>query len=336
MKRYTIPHFGDYTIALKALIDPDAEFVITTPTHRTIELGVRHSPEFICYPYKIVLGNMIENINLGATDLFMLDINASPFEAECRLAYYSLLQKMFLTEHKVAFHRLRIEKIVQSLKKELPDCSLFKIVNNIMLFALKTYLIDSLNTAYYRTISEGKKKVKDEILREIYMTNKAFGLLKVKKKIKKSFPQSKGRLRVAIIGEIYLIHETSINNDIAGILNDLGVEVDVLANLSHFILYSFCKKRMIKKYAKTSKEYLDCAVGGHGLDSVAHMIESGKYAGIIQILPFGCMPETSVRPILSKVASDKKINYLSLSLDQHAGKAGLETRLEAFVDMIRK
>jgi intein/homing endonuclease len=48
-----------------------------------------------------------------------------------------------------------------------------------------------------------------------------------------------------------------------------------------------------------------------------------------------CMPESSVRPILQKISQDKNLPFLSLSLDEQTGEAGLQTRLEAFVDMLK-
>ena len=73
----SFPNLGYDTYALKTLLeDLGAEVVLAPPnSRRTIELGSLHSPELICMPYKITLGNMIaflyacENEGLTILDL---------------------------------------------------------------------------------------------------------------------------------------------------------------------------------------------------------------------------------------------------------------------------
>jgi predicted nucleotide-binding protein (sugar kinase/HSP70/actin superfamily)/intein/homing endonuclease len=48
-----------------------------------------------------------------------------------------------------------------------------------------------------------------------------------------------------------------------------------------------------------------------------------------------CMPETTVRPILQKISQEKKIPFISFSLDEQTGEVGITTRIEAFVDLIK-
>ena len=48
-----------------------------------------------------------------------------------------------------------------------------------------------------------------------------------------------------------------------------------------------------------------------------------------------CMPEVTVRPILEKIHKESGIPFLSLSLDEQVAEAGISTRLEAFVDVVR-
>jgi predicted nucleotide-binding protein (sugar kinase/HSP70/actin superfamily)/intein/homing endonuclease len=48
-----------------------------------------------------------------------------------------------------------------------------------------------------------------------------------------------------------------------------------------------------------------------------------------------CMPETSIRPILQKIHLETSIPFLSLSLDEQVAEAGIDTRIEAFVDVVK-
>ncbi len=48
-----------------------------------------------------------------------------------------------------------------------------------------------------------------------------------------------------------------------------------------------------------------------------------------------CMPEVTVRPILEKIHQESGIPFLSLSLDEQVAEAGIDTRLEAFIDVVK-
>jgi benzoyl-CoA reductase/2-hydroxyglutaryl-CoA dehydratase subunit BcrC/BadD/HgdB len=60
-----------------------------------------------------------------------------------------------------------------------------------------------------------------------------------------------------------------------------------------------------------------------------------RFDGVIQLLPAMCMPETTVRPILEKIHQETGIPFLSLSLDEQVAEAGIDTRIEAFVDVVK-
>jgi predicted nucleotide-binding protein (sugar kinase/HSP70/actin superfamily) len=98
------------------------------------------------------------------------------------------------------------------------------------------------------------------------------------------------------------------------------------------------KKHMRKHLGRIARPYLDCPVGGHALDSVAHTLTCAErcYDGMVHLCPAGCMPEVSIRPILRKISREKEIPILQLSFDEHTSPVGVATRLEAFTDILRK
>jgi len=54
---------------------------------------------------------------------------------------------------------------------------------------------------------------------------------------------------------------------------------------------------------------------------------------VVHLLPFTCMPEVIAKGILGRVSSDMGVPVLSLSIDEQTGRAGVETRLEALLDL---
>ena len=58
------------------------------------------------------------------------------------------------------------------------------------------------------------------------------------------------------------------------------------------------------------------------------------YAGVIQISTFNCGADSMMAESFRRVCKQKGVPYMLLMMDEHTGKAGVDTRLEAFVDSI--
>lgn len=64
-------------------------------------------------------------------------------------------------------------------------------------------------------------------------------------------------------------------------------------------------------------------------------LESEVYDGVIQLTSFNCGCDSIVSEFYEEILRDKGIPYMSLILDEHTAIAGIDTRLEAFIDSIR-
>jgi benzoyl-CoA reductase/2-hydroxyglutaryl-CoA dehydratase subunit BcrC/BadD/HgdB len=58
------------------------------------------------------------------------------------------------------------------------------------------------------------------------------------------------------------------------------------------------------------------------------------YDGLVHVKSAGCTPEIDIMPVLQRIGADFKIPILYLIYDSQDGDAGLQTRIEAFYDMI--
>jgi predicted nucleotide-binding protein (sugar kinase/HSP70/actin superfamily) len=150
-------------------------------------------------------------------------------------------------------------------------------------------------------------------------------------------------LRIGITGEIYTILDPYTSLGIEEELGHLGVEVDRSIYLSGWIAkHVLCGLvpgyRSIKSYPGYAKPYLAHFVGGHGLETVGAAVKFAQegFDGIIQIFPLTCMPEIVAAGILPKVQETYKVPIMTLIVDEHTGQAGMQTRLEAFVDLIER
>ncbi len=61
-----------------------------------------------------------------------------------------------------------------------------------------------------------------------------------------------------------------------------------------------------------------------------------KLDGFCFIFSFGCGPDSLIGEIMEREAKEKDIPFLKLIIDEHTGRAGIITRLEAFVELLKR
>ncbi|MEO0113887.1 MAG: acyl-CoA dehydratase activase-related protein [candidate division WOR-3 bacterium] len=61
-----------------------------------------------------------------------------------------------------------------------------------------------------------------------------------------------------------------------------------------------------------------------------------KVSGIVTIISFGCGPDSLIAELMAEKAKASNKPFLSLIIDEHTGRAGLITRLEAFIELIKR
>lgn len=74
MRKITFPHMGNLFIIGKALFE-ELGFEVVIPPYNNksaLEIGKRLSPEFICLPFKLNMGNFIQAIEMGANTIVIL------------------------------------------------------------------------------------------------------------------------------------------------------------------------------------------------------------------------------------------------------------------------
>ena len=345
--KITFPYWGNYTIAFNALFQKlGVDFVSPERSNsKSIEEGAKISPEMYCLPLKVNIGNYLKAVKKGADTVFMV----THLSGSCRLRYFAIVQEKILSDigHKVDFVVFNQNPIdIYSKIKNISGASFGRIVSASFLFFKKLNLIEMLEKkARYlrsREIIKGEtREVLKLAFKKIDRAGRASEISKLKKEILKKISEikidkNKKVPRVGIIGEIFIVTDDSVNFKIEEKLGEAGIEAYCEMNIT----YHLKKKAFPWKNFKIQKKampYLESKVGGHGIDAVCEMIEYSKenFDGIVHLLPFGCMPETTVRPILEKIHKESGIPFLSLSLDEQVAEAGINTRIEAFVDVVK-
>jgi predicted nucleotide-binding protein (sugar kinase/HSP70/actin superfamily) len=349
---------GNLYITARALLEGlGLEVVVPPPcTKRTLTLGTQHSPEFACLPLKLNLGNYIEAAERGAEVIVMAG-GVGP----CRFGYYAQVQREILRD--LGYH---LEMVVL----EPPDVHFSELVEKIKYLCRTDWrrAIGGARLAWWKTraVDEVEKRVQWVRAREkvpgtadrIYdKARAAIDRAESKYAIKRAAQEALAELdaverdevreaevvKIALVGEIYTLLEPFMNMDIEKKLGRMGAEVRRNLYLSEWINdHLFAGLMRIdspaKKTKKLARQYLGYFVGGHGRESVGSVVYFARegFDGLIQLAPFTCMPEIVAEAILPKASQDYGLPVMTIFLDEQTGEAGLVTRLEAFVDMVRR
>ena len=342
--KVTFSHFGNYNIAFKALFEKMGFEVVLSQKigPKDIENGAKISPEMFCLPFKANVGSYLASIEKGADTIFMWDNCGT-----CRQRYYGVIQEKVLKDNRYNIPVINFTAKNSILKlKKLSGLSFFQMLVIGKFILRQINLIEEIEklAKFYRP-REKKKGETNEVMKfclgNLIKIRKERELSKFKKEVERKFAgieieKNRDLLKVGIIGEIYTVIEEVVNHEIEAKLGKMGIEVERDLTLTEFMKNGIFPWKKWKTN-RLAKPYLKSSVGGHGINSVAEMIDYANkgFDGVVQLLPLACMPETLVRPILQKIHQETGIPFLSISLDEQTAEAGIDTRLEAFVDVVK-
>lgn len=139
----------------------------------------------------------------------------------------------------------------------------------------------------------------------------------------------KAPLRVAFIGHPYNLFDININKDLLTLTKSLGMEIITSDFLS--------EKEIDREVSDLSKE-IYWSSGREIVGSLFHFLSSGV-DGVVFLTSFKCGIDALLQEFIKrrlKVRGGSSIPLLVLSFDEHTGREGLTTRLEAFQDVMEQ
>ena len=352
------PRMGRIDIPLKALlVSLGAKVVIPPPnSNEALEIGVRNSIEGICLPYKLNLANYIMALDKGANTLMMFQAPGS-----CRLGNYTKMAQKTLKQMGYEFDMVIFDMYKSKMKQTLQAfwhvtrcINPWRYYKGFSLGFNKFFAIDTAERLLFytrpREIHKGDaEKCYNKWLQIVDETNSVWKAKQLKKAIIKDFKQipinkDKKVPIVYLIGEFFVLLDPYTNQNIEKELGDMGVEVqrqimfgDWLEHVLKPSLF-YRKESHRERSVRYAKKYMKRAIGGECLETIGDTVYAAKHGvdGIIHISPFSCMPEIVAQNILPKVSKEEDIPVMSLVLDEQTGKAGYITRIEAFIDLVKR
>jgi len=356
-------------ITAKYLLESLGAKVIPPPavSQKTIEIGLSLCDEQYCMPFKVNVGDIVRAVEAGANTVL-----AAQSEGLCRFGGLWVPQKKIVERYfgkEIDFIPINqfdsmssINKLIDTIKITISKEELIDVIERTI------YKIDLCNEAtglsnYIRPRAVNKRKLSDIFWTAIDKidTAKTWKDIKdTKDKIHKLFSDIPVNdkikpVKIMLTGSIFDVAVPSSKFQLVEILGNMGAEVIptlefhdiiVLKNIAH----DEKSKIRASEYARRNKELSQAAkkyigvmasyygFGGFAMQTVgnAALAKEKGFDGIVHIYPFGCMPEIVARSMLKKISKDTDIPILSLSIDEHTAAAGFLTRIEAFMDIVRR
>lgn len=355
--KITIPHMGNVYIAAKILFDClGIDYVIPPLNNKeALMLGSKYSPEEICLPFKLMIGNYIAGIKMGA-DTVLLVSSCGP----CRFGEYAELQSKILSQLGYNIKFIVIDPVKSTGFKEFINRlgkvgaeskkNSFSKINSIFTAYTAMNLLDEVEkTAHELAGYENNKgecrRLLSSCKKDVFNCNDPNAALRILRSYRNklrhlSVNYKKKPLKIAIIGEIYTVIEPFPNLYIEDLLMAAGVSSYRKLTPSWWVRDTLLRPFRLnsRHLLEASNEFLPHYIGGHARECIGEAVLASRnhLDGAIQIFPMGCMPEIVSKSILPTLSREKNLPILSLVVDEMTGEAGYMTRIEAFLDLLER
>lgn len=347
--KITFPHMGRIHIPLTALFKEIGIQVITPPPNNddTKRLGYKYSPEYACMPFKMILGNIINSLDSGADTVVMLG-GSGP----CRFGYFGHLVNLILKDRGYRFEFINLEPSTMFWDihhfKAITGCRYRDLTTALILGWHKLQAIDSLEALYWAVLPRSLEfdRVNNLFARSITELSNCdtvpavFEAYRTYRRLLTCCITCDSALpKVGIVGDIYTLNEPYSNHNVETMLAQRGVITSRAVYTSEWVKYNALfweRRKRVRQMMELSKGYLSECIGGFALETVYHSLRfaDNGYDGILHVMPVTCIPEIVSKQILSQIARKKNIPVMSITVDEHNDKTGIETRLEAFAEIL--
>ncbi|MBY8984799.1 MAG: hypothetical protein KGD65_07020 [Candidatus Lokiarchaeota archaeon] len=314
-------HFYRYYPFWKKLLEElDVDLILSPPTNKKIvEEGVTHGFGELCIPVKIYYGHVLKLIRENP-DLDYLFVPR--YVAEVKESYFC---PKFLS--------------LPDIIKILPGVP--KILNfevNVKEFPIATSAIElgkELGKTQNQSLDAYREAQRyfDEYhksLRDGAPVNHALRLAERNRPFTLPKRKEKGDLKFLLLGHVYNIFDSFINLDFQKKLHDQGVEVLTIENLPESIFKTpvIISKRL-RNYWRHEEEIMQ---------SIRYFLTKGRgeIDGVIFLISFACGPDSLISELIMRDMKVVGLPFLEITMDEHSGEAGLLTRVESFVEMVRR
>ncbi len=166
-----------------------------------------------------------------------------------------------------------------------------------------------------KILKKSKRQIKNAFLAALSAQKKS-----VSGYNQRTYPES-----VALIGHSYIVNDSFINMGLINKLNDFGIGAITPEYVSGGDIAEQARSLYKEPFWYFAEQYYGAAM---------HLYKSGGISGIVYVSAFSCGVDSVVAELIRGSLND--FPFLMLKIDEHTGEAALNTRIEAFADMLKR
>ncbi len=288
-----------------------AEIVVSdNTTKKILNDGVKHCVDEACLPVKLLHGHVINLKN--RVDHIFLPRMTSVSKGEYICPKVGGLPDM-------------IKNSINGLPNIIStEINLRKNPHNAISAALEIghFFLDNdskIKKAYKTSLKEYEEIKAD------FLKGKLPEFISVKSRSHYTFKTTQA-LNIAVVGHSYTVYDSFVNMDIWQKLSNKGIRI---------VTIDMVDDKSIDNKVDQLPKKLFWNYGRKAVGAAWHLIDEGNLDGIIYIMSFGCGIDSFICDMIERrVRSKGDVPFIVLTIDEHSGEAGMDTRLEAFTDMI--
>jgi predicted nucleotide-binding protein (sugar kinase/HSP70/actin superfamily) len=297
-------------------------------TKKILQDGIKHTVDESCLSVKVFCGHVLDLVEKGVDYLFIPRIESVEKDYFVCTKFYglpdiirnnienippildldidinrkSLYQAMFAVGWKLSKNPLRIHTAYCQAKKKQ-----HRFKEMLSLTKTPQEVIELIDTCQIKRL-KGKENL---------TTDKNFNV--------QTHQSSKKALKIALIGHPYNIYDDFVNFGIIKELQALGINVLTSEMVPHEVSFRLASQLSPDLYWTYGKEILGSSL---------YFLNKGVN-GIIFITSFPCGPDSLIIEYTIRKIKNQ-LPTLTLVIDEHQAEAGIITRVESFVDLIKR
>ena len=292
-----------------------AEVVLSQPSNKgLLAAGLKNAVDEVCLPVKLAYGHVLDLADKSDFVFLPRLVSVGRREYICPkfLGFPDMIRRI-----------KGIPKLIDTnINLYKSSMEIYRAVHEVgKLFSGSSYKIWM---AFLRSLKVHKQYFK--LLQMGLMPNEAMAILEDRVE-NLPLPEPEDSFKVALIGHPYNIYDTYISMNIIKRLKEMGASIVTAEFLPDHVVQNCASRCLPKKLFWT--------LGQRMAGAAFSYMEGPDVAGLVHIAAFGCGPDSMTGELIERSARSNGVPFLNITLDEHTGEAGLLTRLEAFMDMLR-
>jgi predicted nucleotide-binding protein (sugar kinase/HSP70/actin superfamily) len=135
-----------------------------------------------------------------------------------------------------------------------------------------------------------------------------------------------GRMNIGVVGRPYLLFDRHLSKNLFAFMRKLGGNP----------VYIRPDAAEIREAMTVIPKWVYWDMGKEVVAAAHTLFKDDRIDGVINVCSSTCGPDSFTGDLIRKRLNQRNKPYMSLSIDEHTSDVGIQTRLEAFVDMIAK